>query len=87
MPASFNLGFICVGRGAVPFLDWWHERLRVDAVVDLANVLFTDQRWVDWVPSLFAADVIDDHGMNVAYWNLHERPLTQRRRRHDPRGR
>ena len=73
----FNLGFICVGRGAVPFLDWWHERLRVDAVVDLANALFTDQRWVDWVPTLFGADVLRDHGLNVAYWNLHERPLTR----------
>ncbi len=71
----FNLGFICVGRRAVGFLDWWHERLRLDAVVDPANALFTDQRWVDWVPSLFAAHVLDDHGMNVAYWNAHERPL------------
>ena len=71
----FNLGFICVGPTAVPFLDWWHERLRLDAVVDPANALFTDQRWVDWVPSLFASHVIDDHGMNVAYWNAHERPL------------
>ena len=71
----FNLGFICVGRSAVPFLDWWHERLRLDAVIDPANALFTDQRWVDWVPSLFAAHVLDDHGMNVAYWNAHERPL------------
>ena len=51
----FNLGFICVGPTALPFLDWWHERLRLDAVVDPANALFTDQRWVDWVPSLFAS--------------------------------
>ncbi len=59
----------------MPFLDWWHERLRLDAVVDPANVLFTDQRWVDWVPSLFASHVLDDHGMNVAYRNVDERPL------------
>ena len=51
----FNLGFIGVGRRAVAFLDWWHERLRHDAVVDPANAVFTDQRWSDWVPSLFDA--------------------------------
>jgi glycosyltransferase involved in cell wall biosynthesis len=71
----FNLGFICVSRRALPFLDWWHERLRLDGVVDLPNALFTDQRWVDWVPSLFSCHVMDDHGVNVAYWNAHERPL------------
>jgi glycosyltransferase involved in cell wall biosynthesis len=73
----FNLGFIGVGRGALDFLDWWHERLRLDAVVDLPNALFTDQRWVDWVPSLFGGEVLRDKGLNVAYWNLHERPLTE----------
>jgi glycosyltransferase involved in cell wall biosynthesis len=71
----FNLGFMCAGRGGLEFLDWWHERLLLDAVVDLPNALFTDQRWVDWVPSLFGGEVLRDHGLNVAYWNLHERPL------------
>lgn len=75
----FNLGFICVGAAALGFLDWWHERLRVDAVVDLPNALFTDQRWVDWVPSLFGCAILRDPGLNVAYWNAHERPLARAR--------
>ena len=74
----FNLGFIVVGTSAGPFLDWWHERLRLDAIVDPANGLFTDQRWVDWLPSLFSYEVLRDHGLNVAYWNVHERPFTVR---------
>ena len=72
----FNLGFICVGAAAMPMLDWWHERMRTDAVVDLQRALFTDQRWIDWVPSLYAPTVERDPGLNVAYWNIHERPLT-----------
>ncbi len=72
----FNLGFCCVGKKATEFLAWWHERLRMDAVVDLAEALFTDQRWIDWVPSLFDCHVLRDPGFNVAYWNAHERPLT-----------
>jgi hypothetical protein len=71
----FNLGLICVGSGGSAFLEWWHERLLLDAVIDFPNALFTDQRWVDWVPSLFGGEVLRDHGLNVAYWNLHERPL------------
>ncbi|MEN9643742.1 MAG: hypothetical protein RL238_411 [Actinomycetota bacterium] len=72
----YNLGFLCVGTAALPMLDWWHERMRTDAVVDLHNALFTDQRWIDWVPSLYAHTVERDPGLNVAYWNIHERPLT-----------
>ncbi|MEQ1702300.1 MAG: FkbM family methyltransferase, partial [Ilumatobacteraceae bacterium] len=71
----FNLGFLCVGHEALPFLDWWHERLVTDAVVDLPRALFTDQRWMDWVPALFRHRVLRDTGLNAAYWNLHERPL------------
>lgn len=73
----FNLGFIATGPSASPFLQWWHDRLVTDAVVDLADALFTDQRWIDWVPSLFEPHVLRDPGLNVAYWNLHERPLTR----------
>lgn len=73
----FNLGFIAVGSGADDFLTWWHERLRTDAVIDFENGLFTDQRWIDWVPAIFPAVVSRDPGLNVAYWNLHERPLSR----------
>ena len=73
----FNLGFIAVGTSAGDFLSWWHERLRIDAVVDFQNALFTDQRWIDWVPALFPHSISRDPGLNVAYWNLHERPLTR----------
>lgn len=72
----FNLGFIGISQNGKDFLNWWHERLRSEAVVDLPNALFTDQRWIDFVPSLFPCTVLRDPGLNVAYWNLHERSLT-----------
>lgn len=75
LAGTFNLGFVSVGQRARPFLRWWHERLRHDAVVDVADGLFTDQRWVDWVPSLFEHTVLRDPGLNVAYWNAHERDV------------
>lgn len=73
----FNLGFIATGPGSEPFLDFWAERLRHDAIVAPELQLFTDQRWVDQVPALFGHTVLRDPGFNVAYWNLHERELTR----------
>ncbi|MEI2729238.1 MAG: glycosyltransferase [Candidatus Nanopelagicales bacterium] len=72
----YNLGFIAVGSGAFSFLSWWHERLISDAVSDPAHHLFTDQKWIDWVPSLRRHRIAKDPGLNVAYWNAHERPIT-----------
>jgi glycosyltransferase involved in cell wall biosynthesis len=74
----YNLGFIAVGPLAYRFLAWWHERLQTDAISDVARGLFTDQRWVDWVPSLFPNVVTRDPSLNAAYWNLHERTISRR---------
>jgi FkbM family methyltransferase len=71
----FNLGFLAVGPGSEEFLDFWALRLRQDAIVAPEAQLFTDQRWVDHVPSLFRHHVLRDPGFNVAYWNTHERPI------------
>jgi FkbM family methyltransferase len=72
----FNLGFIAVSGKGTPFLDYWAQRLRHDALVAPAEQMFTDQRWVDNVPTLFRHTVLTDPGFNVAYWNLYQRPLT-----------
>jgi glycosyltransferase involved in cell wall biosynthesis/2-polyprenyl-3-methyl-5-hydroxy-6-metoxy-1,4-benzoquinol methylase len=69
----FNLGFIAVGKGAGEFLDWWAERLTRAGHVDPGHGQFVDQRWVDFVPSLFEHAVLRDPGCNVAHWNLQTR--------------
>ena len=74
----YNLGFICVGSRASSFLIWWHSRLVTDAIVDASNAVVTDQRWGDWVPSRFPHVILRDPGLNAAYWNMHDRTLSQR---------
>lgn len=74
---AFNLGFVAVSQAARPFLRWWQERLERDAINDQSRSLFTDQRWVDLVPSLFPHHVLRDPGCNVAYWNAHSRPIAR----------
>jgi|GEM_PF-205095 len=72
----YNLGFIGVGASARPFLDWWWQATRREALADVAKMMFTDQRWIDFVPSLFDPFILKDPGYNVAYWNLHARAVT-----------
>src|SRR6185503_4104909 len=72
----YNLGFVALGPRCEPFLDWWWQRTRREARSDPAQMMFTDQRWVDFVPGFFEHFILKDPGYNVAYWNLHGRRLT-----------
>ena len=71
----YNLGFCGVSKLGKGFLDWWCERLRRDALIDPNNHLFTDQRWVDFAPSLFDVHIEKSSSYNVAYWNLDQRTI------------
>lgn len=73
---AYNLGFIGVGQEAMPFLEWWWQSTRREALNDVATMMFTDQRWVDFVPSFFEHHILKDSTYNVAYWNLHARDVT-----------
>ena len=77
LAGAFNLGYISVSPAGQPMLDWWKERLQRHSVVAPDKGVFVDQRWIDMVPSYFHHTIIKDPGYNVAYWNLHERTLTQ----------
>lgn len=75
----YNLGFIGTKRSETThtFLSWWQERLRDHCYIDLAKGMFVDQLWVNFAP-LYYDDVFvsKDLGLNMAYWNLHERRIT-----------
>ena len=73
LAGMFNLGFIAVGQSAREFLDWWAERVARAGHVRPERGQFVDQRWVDFVPSLFEHVVLRDPACNVAHWNLETR--------------
>ncbi len=78
---AYNLGFISLRNSKTSrlFLEWWEQRLRDLCRIDPPNGLFTDQKWIDLVPSLFPSTfILRDQTYNVAYWNLHARQLTLR---------
>lgn len=76
---TYNLGFIGLGRSAESrrLLAWWEERCLQLGFSEGRTGLFVDQKWMNLAPGLFDGMVISrDPGLNMAYWNLHERHLT-----------
>lgn len=77
----YNLGFLGTraDEESLLFLHWWADRCRRDAIVDIANHKFTDQRWVDLAPAFVGSAYILRHpGYNIAYWNLADRIIGKR---------
>ena len=73
----FNLGYICVGHKAQAMLQWWEERLRWYCTRFPNGVVFTDQKWMNFVPALFDFKVVKNFGYDFAPWNFNERPLSK----------
>jgi len=76
---SFNLGFIAVAdsEDGRKFAQWWADRCYEFCYDDPALGFFTDQRWIDLVPSLFSGvEILRDTRLNVASWNARQRRLT-----------
>lgn len=77
----YNLGFIAINNSIEGrrLAKWWSERLERGAVVDIPKGLFTDQKWADLMPSLFAdVHIFRSPAPNIAYWNIFERKVTER---------
>lgn len=77
---TYNLGFIAVGSGRESrrLLDWWETRCLQLGFSEGRTGLFVDQKWINLAPGLFeGVEISRDAGLNMAYWNLHERTLVQ----------
>lgn len=76
----YNLGFVGIAnniRGRY-ILNWWKSRLKTFGYADRCESLHVDQKWMDFIPSMFSdgVKIIRNYGYNVAHWNFHERLLT-----------
>lgn len=63
------------------FLTWLNVQLETGILRDADDAAhsISDQSWWNFAPSFVPAFKINRHpGYNVAYWNLHERPLTKK---------
>jgi glycosyltransferase involved in cell wall biosynthesis len=80
----YNLGFLAV-RDTKPvrsLLRWWADQTFIHCRADIAEHMFTDQRWMDMAPGFLTRPLILRHpGYNVAYWNIGKRAVRRRQNR------
>ena len=78
---TFNLGFFAINNASLScnFLEWWSKRLEDYCFANLTESLFTDQKWVDMLPSFFSDKLLvcRNKGLNMAPWNFHERVVSE----------
>jgi len=75
-----NLGFFAVRADdrARALLEWWDRQCRSNCFYEPQSGLGVDQKWLDLAPSFFeGVHLLRDLGLNVAFWNLHERTLSR----------
>jgi len=76
---AYNGGCIAIrtNEQSRSFLSCWSDLLARLCLLDPMNSLYVDQRWLDLLAaSSDAVGILRDPGLNVAYWNLHERQLS-----------
>jgi len=75
----YNGGFFAVKKEAVvlAFLQWWEKRVSNQGYNNVAEGMMVDQLWLNLVPLYFKTHLFSHPGCNLAYWNMHERHLTQ----------
>ncbi|WP_316849731.1 glycosyltransferase [Pedobacter agri] len=75
----FNLGFLACKCNEVTnrMLNWWDERLKDRCFINRMENYFTDQKWMDFLPSFFPKELLISHdlGLNFAPWNFYEREV------------
>ena len=75
----YNLGFLAVADvcGRQEFIEWWKARTARWGYARPTVGLYVDQLWMSLAPVLFEGVRLSRNpGLNMAYWNLHERRLT-----------
>lgn len=79
MCGIYNLGFAAISNTKVgnKIVEWWCRKLEMDCYNSPIEGLFVDQKWMVYIPGYFPKDTLvsTNPGINIGYWNLHEREL------------
>ncbi|MFA6945925.1 MAG: hypothetical protein WC220_08465 [Pedobacter sp.] len=77
----YNAGFFALKKDqhSQAFLNWWMDKLRNQCFFDSKRGMFAEQLWMNLIPLYFEnVHVLRHMGCNVAYWNMHERALSEK---------
>lgn len=75
----YNLGFLGLKKSnnSEQLLNWWSTKLASQCLNRVSEGHFVDQLPMNYAPIFFdKVKISDNWGVNVAYWNFHERQIT-----------
>ena len=82
MCGIYNLGFAALANSVIgnKIVNWWCNKLEKDCYNSPIEGLFVDQKWMVFIPGYYPQETLvsTNPGINIGYWNLHERELIQR---------
>jgi lipopolysaccharide biosynthesis glycosyltransferase len=77
----YNLGFFGISNDEVglQLTEWWKAKLQNQCFADKEEALHVDQKWMDFLPALYGdkIKILRHSGINLAFWNFHERKLVR----------
>lgn len=77
----YNGGFFMLKNDpvSISFLTWWGSHMVDEGYLNYAEGMGRDQNWLNFMPLFFDHVLVakDLAGVNVAYWNLHERSISR----------
>ena len=86
MCGIYNLGFAALANNKVgnKIVDWWCKKLEKDCYNSPIEGLFVDQKWMVFIPGYYPQETLvsTNPGINIGYWNLHERELCVKDRKY-----
>jgi hypothetical protein len=78
---QINAGFLFVKKSprACEAIAWMKEKTRFEWFIAPRYGMHAEQQWLSALPYFFndVTEVLNDPAINIAYWNLHERTLSQ----------
>jgi hypothetical protein len=77
----YNGGYFKLNKSAETdsYIDWLRERSVKECIYDFKRGFYGEQLWLNLVPLYFKNVFIETNaGINVAYWNLHERQISEK---------
>jgi hypothetical protein len=80
LSGTYNCGFIAIRNdiNGKRIVSWWKNRLRNEAFMNSSNGIYTDQKWIEYIPSFIELKyiyIIRNLGCNFSYWNYFERKI------------
>jgi hypothetical protein len=74
----YNGGFVGCSAEARDFVEWWKNRCAYSTGTDFYEDVYSDQKYLTWVPGIFShVTILRHHGLNIKAWFANRVPVSR----------